>query len=441
MPERAGDHLPYGRPDMADVEPEQQVAERPLLRALDGGHEVLHRHLAEALEVTQLPDASRQLVDVAHVVEQAGLDEHADGPLAEALDVHRAPRPEVHDTRPGLCRAIGIDTPSVTFALRPHEGLLADRAHRRELPFSQALGTQRKDRPDDLGDHVAGLAHNDRVAGPHVLQAHLILVVQRGHPNRGTAHEHWLQLGERRGLAGAADRHVDGEKLGGALLGRELVGDRPPRRLARDAELGPLVEIVDLDDCAVDLVRQVVAVLLPIHAVPEDVVERAEHLDGRVDREAAIGQERERLRVGPERRPALNGAQLVAEERELAPGGDVGILLPQAARRRVPRVGEQGLARFGPALVQGRECVDRHEDLTANLEHGGYGPTEALRGGRRGLDETLGHGRDGPHVLGHVLSDQPVAARRRACVAAVSVQQRHRQPVDLQFAYELHGDV
>ena len=344
MPERSGDDLPHRRPDVADVEPEQKVAKRPLLRALDGGHKVLHRHLAEALEVAQLRDASRQLIDVADVVEQACLDEHADRSLAEALDVHRATGPEMHDSGPSLCRAVRIDTPSVTFAFRPHERLLADRAHRREHPLGQAVGTHRQHRADDLGDHVAGLAHNDHVTGAHVLQTNLILVVQRGHPDRGATDEHRLEHGERCRLPRAADRHHDVPEQGGALLGRELVGDGPPRCLARDAELGPLVEVVDLDDCAVDLVWQVVAVLLPMHAETQDVVERAEHLDGRVHREATVGQERERLRMGPERRPALDGAQLIAEERELAPGRDVGILLPQAARRRVPRVGEQGVA-------------------------------------------------------------------------------------------------
>ena len=34
--------------------------------------------------------------------------------------------------------------------------------------------------PDDLGDHVAGAAHDHRVALPHVLARDLVLVVQRG---------------------------------------------------------------------------------------------------------------------------------------------------------------------------------------------------------------------------------------------------------------------
>ena len=83
------------------------------------------------------------------------------------------------------------------------------RAHGGERPRLGAVGAQAEDRADHLGDHVAGLAHDDGVAGPHVLQADLVLVVQRGHADRGAADEHRLEHGEGRGPAGAADRHLD----------------------------------------------------------------------------------------------------------------------------------------------------------------------------------------------------------------------------------------
>ena len=45
---------------------------------------------------------------------------------------------------------------------------------------------QRQHGPDHLGDHVTGLAHDDRVAGADVLERHLVLVVQRRHRRRST---------------------------------------------------------------------------------------------------------------------------------------------------------------------------------------------------------------------------------------------------------------
>jgi hypothetical protein len=91
-------------------------------------------------------------------------------------------------------------------------------------------------RSHHLGDHVAGLAHHHRVAGPHVLGPHLVLVVEGGQRHGGAPHEHRLQHGEGGGLAGAADGDGDAEQRG-ALLGGELVGDGPPGRPRRGAEL------------------------------------------------------------------------------------------------------------------------------------------------------------------------------------------------------------
>ena len=124
----------------------------------------------------------------------------------------------------------------------------------------RALGQHR---PDDLGDHVARLAHDHGVAGPHVFGLHLVFVVQRGDTDGGATDEHRLEHCERRGLSGAPDRHHDVLEQRGAFLGRELVGDGPAWRLPRGAERGAQRQVVDLHHDAVDLVGQIVAVLLP----------------------------------------------------------------------------------------------------------------------------------------------------------------------------------
>ena len=56
-------------------------------------------------------------------------------------------------------------------------------------------------------------------------------------------------------------RHDDVEQLRVDLLGRVLVGDRPARRAAGGAELFVQGELIDLDDDAVDLVLDAVAML------------------------------------------------------------------------------------------------------------------------------------------------------------------------------------
>ena len=153
-----------------------------------------------------------------------------------------------------------------------------------------------------------------------------------------------------RGPAGAPDRHHDVEQPGGALLGRELVGHRPAGRLGGEAELALQAEVVDLQHHAVDLVGEVVAVLLPVHAVGVGVVEAVEHLDLGVHREAHRRQELEGLVVVGERRAAHDLAELVAPERQLPGRGDGGVLLAQRAGRGVAGVGvdRAGRPRPGP---------------------------------------------------------------------------------------------
>ena len=86
------------------------------------------------------------------------------------------------------------------------------RAARGQVAGSSSGGRRRallQDRPDDLGDDVAGAAHDHRVALAHVLAVHLVLVVQRRVGDRDAAHEHRLEHRERRHLAGAAGVDVD----------------------------------------------------------------------------------------------------------------------------------------------------------------------------------------------------------------------------------------
>ncbi len=151
--------------------------------------------------------------------------------------------------------------------------------------------------------------------------------MQGGPLDVGAADEDRLEHGVGRGPAGTADRDHDVEQRRGALLGRELVGDRPPGRPGGDAELGAGGEVGDLHDGAVDLVGQIVAVLLPALAEGHHVVDVVERADLGVHREAELAEKLEGLLVAGHRRSALDLAELVGPQRQLAPGGDRRILL------------------------------------------------------------------------------------------------------------------
>ena len=71
-----------------------------------------------------------------------------------------------------------------------------------------------------------------------------------------------------------SDRHLDVEQRGGAFLGRELVGDRPPRRLGIGTQLGLQTQMIDLDHHTVELVVEVVAHGLELGDAALDVIDR-----------------------------------------------------------------------------------------------------------------------------------------------------------------------
>ena len=169
--------------------------------------------------------------------------------------------------------------------------------------------------------------------------------------------------------------------------------------------------------------------LQPVAAEGVDLFERSEGADLRVDAEAGVAQEIERFGVAAQRRAALDVAHLIREERELAPSGDLRVLLAEGSGRRVAGVGEQALARLALLLVELLECRQRHVDLAPHLD--GSRKALALQG------QALGHHFDGAHVGGHVLAGDAIAAGGRPRVPPVLVEDRHGQAVDFELTHEI----
>ena len=112
---------------------------------------------------------------------------------------------------------------------------------------------------DDLGNDVATALHRDPVADAHAQPLDLVHVVQGGAAHRGSANRYRLQRGHRRQLSGASHLHQDVFDLRFARARRKLVGNRPARRLAGEAQLILQADAIDFHHDAVDLVRQLVA--------------------------------------------------------------------------------------------------------------------------------------------------------------------------------------
>ena len=177
-------------------------------------------------------------------------------------------------------------------------------------------------------------------------------VVQRRPLDGGAGDDDRLHHAERRDPAGAADVDLDVEELGVDLLGRVLEGDRPARRAAGGAEPALQRDLVDLDDDAVDLVLDVVAVLAVVLDEGLDLLDRVDDPEVRGDRQAPRRERGVGLATAASGRSPSRLPRPWTSMRSGATGGDPRVLLPQRPGRGVARVGEGRLAGLDELRVE-----------------------------------------------------------------------------------------
>ena len=364
-----------------------------------------------------------------------GLGHSQGGFVAEALHVQGASRADVGEAfgdlrgAQALVRAAQVD---VAFLLlderRPAGGALGGH-------HEGALGAVARvlDGGDDLGDDVAGLAQDDEVADEHTLAGDLLCVVQGRARDVRAGDQHGFHDAVRGHAAGAPHLDADIEQARVDLFGRELVGGRPARRARGRAEGTLQVQVVDLDDDAVDLVDEAVAVRADLgDPLFDSLPARQQARVGR-DGQAPVPQLLVPAHLGGrlgEVLPGLDEADAVGDHREGALGGLGRVLLTQRSGGRVARVDESLFPGLNAGLVEGGEVGDREVDLAAHLDAGGNGTGQGLRD--RG---------DGSRVGGDVFADVAVASGRGAHEAAVLVQEVDGQAVDLDLGRHLEvGD-
>ena len=410
-----------GLADVADTEPEEKAGQGCAARGVDRLQEVCGGLLGHALELGQLEQA--EAVEVGQRTDDAAVDQLLDDLVAEAIDVHGPPLRKVKQRLLALRRADQAAAATVVdLALLAHRQRAA---HRAGVRHGERHGTRRttvRQHADHLGDHIAGAAHNHRIANAHVLALDLAGVMQRGIGHRHAADKHRRQPRHRGQLAGAADLHFDGLDRGQHLLRRILVRHRPAR-LARDkSELRLHGEAIDLVDHAIDVERQAVAASGDVGVEADEVVHRAKCALV-ADRQAERAQRVEHAGMRCRRGPALRLTKPVGEERERPLRGDSGVELADAAGGGVARV-DKGLVATRPGgLVERLKIIAAQVDLAAHLEHRR----------RRVSRQAQGDGADGAHVLRHVLAGLAVAAGGSLHQHAVLVAQVDGESVELEL--------
>ena len=438
---------------MAHAQAEERASERARAARVDGGHELLRHRLAQADGLALLVHAphvqKRQLhriqrIVVGHVSEAPALHQARHDLLAHAVDVHRSAARPMQKPLERLRRTVDGDAAEVRLALFADDGAAAARTRRGHMPRLRALRPQRQHGPQHLGDDVARLAHDNGVAHAHVLALHLVLVVQRRARHRGARHHHRLHLGHGRELARAAHLHGDVAQKRGLLLRRELERDGPARRARRVAHRLLLGERVHLHHHAVDLVRQRLAPLYGARAERVDGLARLAALHVGVHVEARLTQPLQKLPLALRRERALVGCR-VQKRGQVALRGDGRVLLPQAARSGVARVGERLLAIGLGCGVQRVEAALGHVHLAAQLDGrvrganvGRAAPSPGSDLGQTFRAQTQRHVLHRAHVRRHVLARGAVAARGGPHEAPALVGERDGRPVDLQLAHHGH---
>jgi len=411
---------------VADAQRVQEARQRRVLALPERRDEVGGTLLAHAVQRRQLRDV--EPVQVRQRAHQAAVDQLVDELLAQAFDVHRAPARVVQQR---LLALRGTEQPAgaavLDAALLAPDVAAAHRAVARHAEVRHVVIARAGHAAHHLGDHVAGTAHDDRVAHAHALAPQLEQVVQRRVADRRAADEHRFQLGHRRQLAGAAHLHLDAVEPRHLLLRRVLVRDRPARLARHEAQLLLQVDAVDLVDHAVDVERQLVAQLRDALVVGHQPLRAMHHRAQVVHRHAEGGDRIQRRAVRGRRVPALGHAQPVGVEAQLLVGQPLGVELADRAGGGVARVDEGLLAALALAGIQALEVVAPHVDLAADLDQR-----------RRLATQPQRDLADRAHVLRHVLAGLAVAARGRLHEHAVLVAQVDGQPVELQLRAVLH---
>ncbi len=149
---------------------------------------------------------------------------------------------------------------------------------------------------------------------------------------------------------------MDGDRFDHRLspLGGEFVGNAPAGRPTRGAEDIALVESIDLDDHAIDLIVELGSSLVPSETDFNHLVDIVGPLDVRIHRQAQFPEPLQCV-VVIDGQPFRDGAGRIGEERQVPRGGDAGVEQLQRAGGGVARIREGRLARLDPDLVQCRE--------------------------------------------------------------------------------------
>ena len=191
--ELVGEEVGDAVTDVVDREPGQQAGQAAVFARRDAVDEILGRLFAHPLQFDEL--VQREAIQVRDGADETGVDELLDDLLAQPLDVHGAAARKGAEHLLGLGRTLAATGAAIEDAVTDHRAA-ARGTCRRKLKDLFAAGARLGLGAHHIGNDLAGLLDDDRVADADVLGLDKVGVVKTG-PLHGAGELHRLQVRDR----------------------------------------------------------------------------------------------------------------------------------------------------------------------------------------------------------------------------------------------------
>ncbi len=342
--------------------------------------------------------------------------------VAETVDIHRMPAREVQHGLFALRRASGVHASVSHFPVHVMNravalGTMLRHAKRLAvLSFFHDFQNVRNDFARALDQH--GVA--DLQAQP----LDLIHIVECGTADSDASHLHRLKHRDRRQRARAADLHDDVVDDGRLLPRWIFERNRPPRSFGGKPQFVLNGRGIDLDHDAIDLIRQLFALRVPVIAVSGHRLDPIAQLPIIRSTETQLLQCSEAVGMLRKRHFAID-EKVVREKIQPPRRSDRGIENAHGSGRGIARVHKNLSACQLLLPVQRLKRLARHQHFAAHLEIGGQSGLFQCR--RIDLQR---YRANRFYIGSDVFAGRSIAARHAAHKFSASVLQRNTQTIE-----------
>src|SRR5262249_39148193 len=220
---------------------------------------------------------------------------------------------------------------------------------------------------DHVRDHVASALDNHFIADANIFAGDLVHVMERSAFHHHTTYRHGFETRYRRQCAGPADVRLNVENAGGCLARLELIGNGPARRSGDLPQALLQRGAIHFYHQTVDLIGQLVTARFHFVAVLKNFLDAATEPAEGDGFQAPSFKPLAKIPMGSEAY-AFNDTGPMKKDIQRPFGRDRGIELFKRSRRRVSRIGKNGLALFLTLAVHFLKRFEREKHLAPDFQ-------------------------------------------------------------------------